>query len=132
PVGNAVVALEAHTGRELWSHPVKGLVRRSVTWWAGDGDLGPRIFYNTGNEITALNPATGEVDQGFGRDGSMTFDGTTYGYPPTIYKNVMLIGASTAEMSRGPSGNSRAFDARTGEKLWEFNTVPQPGEVGHE
>src|SRR6186713_3276689 len=24
PVGNAVVALEAHTGRELWRHPVEG------------------------------------------------------------------------------------------------------------
>ena len=132
PVGNAVVALEAHTGRALWSHPVEGLVRRSVTWWPGDGELGPRIFYNTGNEITALNPATGEPDESFGQGGSMTFEGTPYGYPPTIYKNVMLIGASTAEMSRGPSGNSRAFDARTGEKLWEFNTVPQPGEVGHE
>src|SRR5690606_17441024 len=86
----------------------------------------------TGNEITALDPETGDVDESFGQDGSVKFEGTPYGYPPTIYKNVMLIGASTAEMSRGPSGNSRAFDARTGEKLWEFNTVPQPGEVGHE
>jgi quinoprotein glucose dehydrogenase len=133
PVGNAVVALEAHTGRALWSHPVEGgLVRRSVSWWAGDGELGPRLFYNTGNKITALDPETGDVDTGFGPGGSITFEGTAYAYPPTIFRNVMLIGASTAEVSRGPSGNSRAFDARTGEKLWEFNTVPQPGEVGHE
>ncbi len=133
PVGNAVVALEAHTGRALWSHPVDGgLVRRSVTWWAGDGELGPRLFYNTGNEITALDPETGDVDTSFGQGGSIAFEGTAYAYPPTIFRNVMLIGASTAEMPRGPSGNSRAFDARTGEKLWEFNTVPQPGEVGHE
>jgi quinoprotein glucose dehydrogenase len=133
PVGNAVVALEAHTGRALWSHPVEGgLVRRGVTWWAGEGALKPRLFYNTGNTITALDPVTGDVDTSFGQGGSITFEGTPYAYPPTIYRNVMLIGASTAEMSRGPSGNSRAFDARTGAKLWEFNTVPQPGEVGHE
>ena len=31
PLGNAVVALEAHTGRELWRHPVEGTIRRSVT-----------------------------------------------------------------------------------------------------
>ena len=79
PVGNAVVALEAHTGRALWSHPVEGgLVRRSVTWWAGDGTLGPRLFYNTGNTITALDPATGDVDGSFGEGGSITFEGTAY------------------------------------------------------
>ena len=133
PIGNAVIALEAHSGRALWSHPVNGgLVRRGVTWWAGEGETGPRLFYNTGNTITALDPETGDVDTSFGQGGSITIDGTPYAYPPTIFRNVMLIGASTAEMPRGPSGNSRAFDARTGEKLWEFNTVPQPGEVGHE
>ena len=133
PVGNAVVALEAHTGRALWSHPVEGgMVRRAVTWWAGDGELEPRLFYNTGNTITALDPATGDVDESFGQGGSITFEGTPYSYPPTIFRNVMLIGANNAEMPRGPAGNSRAFDARTGEKLWEFNSVPQPGEVGHD
>jgi quinoprotein glucose dehydrogenase len=133
PTGNAVVALEAHTGRELWRHAVEGgTIRRSVTWWAGDGALKPRLFYNTGSKITALVAETGQVDTAFGENGSIAIEGTPYGYPPTIYRNVMLIGASTAEMPRGPSGNSRAYDARTGRKLWEFNTVPQPGEVGHD
>jgi quinoprotein glucose dehydrogenase len=133
PLGNAVVALEAHTGRELWRHAVEGgTIRRSVTWWPGDGALRPRLFYNTGSKITALVAETGQVDTAFGDGGSIAIEGTPYGYPPTIYRNVMVIGATTAEMSRGPSGNSRAYDARTGAKLWEFNTVPQPGEVGHE
>lgn len=133
PVGNAVVALEAHTGRELWRYKVdKGLVRRSVTWWPGEGRLKPRIFFSTGDAIVALSAATGKLDTGFASGGVMAIDGTPYPYPPTIYKNVMLIGAATAEMPQGPSGNSRAYDARTGKKLWEFNTVPQPGEVGHE
>src|SRR5690606_20357434 len=133
PIGNAVVALEAHTGRELWRHPVDGgLVRRGVSWWAGDGTLGPRLFYSVGTAIRAIDPATGQLDTRFGTNGEIPIEGTPYNYPPTIYKNVMVIGASNAEMPRGPAGNSRAFDARTGEKLWEFNTVPQPGEVGHE
>ena len=132
PLGNAIVALEAHTGIELWRHPVRGLVRRGVSWWAGDGTLGPRLFYSTGTGLTALDPATGKVDAGFGDGGSIVFDGTPYAYPPTIFGNVMMIGASNAEMPRGPAGNTRAYDARTGAKLWEFNTVPQPGEVGHE
>ena len=133
PLGNAVVALEAHTGRELWRHPVTGgLARRGVSWWAGDGDLHPRLFYSTGTAIAALNPATGQLDTAFGEGGTMAIDGTPYNYPPTVYKNVLVIGASNAEMPRGPAGNSRGYDARTGAKLWEFNSVPQPGEVGHE
>ncbi|MBO9518552.1 MAG: PQQ-binding-like beta-propeller repeat protein [Porphyrobacter sp.] len=131
-IGNGVVALEADSGKEVWRHKVSGLVRRGVTWWPGDGTLKPRIFYNDGTKITALDAATGQVDASFGTEGSIAIEGTPYGYPPTIYKNVMVIGASTAEMPRGPSGNSRAYDARTGKKLWEFNTVPQPGEVGHD
>src|SRR5690606_32635381 len=133
PLGNAVVAVEGHTGRALWRHPVQGgLVRRGVTYWGGDGTPAPPSVYSTGPGSTALNPATGEIDTAFGQNGSIAIEGTPYSYPPTIYKNVMLIGANTAEMPRGPSGNSRAYDARTGAKLWEFNSVPQPGEVGHE
>jgi quinoprotein glucose dehydrogenase len=133
PTGNAVVALEAHTGRELWRHAVRGgVARRGVTWWPGDGTLKPRLFYNGGSRIVALDPATGELDTTFGAGGSIAIEGTPATYPPTIYKNVMVIGATVAEMPRGPSGNSRAYDARTGKKLWEFNSVPQPGEVGHD
>ncbi len=45
PLGDAVVALEAHTGRELWRHAVEGTtVRRHVAYWPGDGGHGPRLF----------------------------------------------------------------------------------------
>jgi quinoprotein glucose dehydrogenase len=133
PVGNAIVALDPTNGKELWRHDVQGgLIRRGVTWWQGDGSQGPRIFYNTGSQITAISPGTGQVDTSFGQGGSIEIVGTPYGYPPTIFGNVMVIGATTAEMPRGPAGNTRAYDARTGAKLWEFNSVPQPGEVGHE
>jgi len=132
PIGNAVVALEADSGKEVWRHPVKGLVRRAVSWWPGDGAIGPRIFYSTGSEITALNPKNGEVDASYAENGVSKIDGTPYPYPPSVYHNVLVVGASTAEMPHGPSGDSRAYDARTGKKLWQFHTVPQPGEVGHE
>src|SRR2546427_137494 len=53
-------------------------------------------------------------------------------YSPLIFKNVVMLGATVGELPQGPPGDSRAFDARTGEKLWDFHTVPQPGEVGHD
>ena len=31
-----------------------------------------------------------------------------------------------------PPGDVQAFDTRTGEKVWEFHTIPQEGEYGNE
>ena len=39
---------------------------------------------------------------------------------------------TTRQGSGGAPGNARAFDARTGAKLWEFSSVAQPGSVGHD
>ena len=133
PLGNAVVAIDGATGKEIWRHAVKGgLVRRAVSYWPGEGDIGPRLFYSTGTELVALDPATGALDTRYGEGGSSKIDGSPYGYPPSIYGNVMVIGATVQEDSFGPSGDSRAYDARTGKKLWQFHTVPQEGEVGHD
>ena len=132
PTGNAVVALEADTGREVWRYPVtEGLARRTVSWWPGDGDHPARIFFSSGKSLIALNAKTGELDTGFGMDGGVGL-GVPYNGPPTVYKNVLIVGANTPEKPVGDPGDSRAFDARTGEKLWEFHTVPRPGEVGHD
>jgi len=132
PIGDAVVALEADTGRELWRHPVTGgLARRAVSYWPGDADHAPRIFYSNGPTLFALDARTGAPVAGFGEGGALAL-GVPYGSPPTVYRNILIVGANTAEMPIGESGNTRAFDARTGERLWEFNTVPRPGEPGHE
>ena len=61
---------------------------------------------------------------------------------PTIYKNVIIVGANVYgpgetnlhpqdEVAAGVPGDSRAYDARTGKKLWDFHAIAQPGEVGH-
>jgi quinoprotein glucose dehydrogenase len=43
-----------------------------------------------------------------------------------------MLGATVGEVPIGPPGDSRAYDARSGKKLWDFHSVPRPGEVGHE
>jgi len=132
PIGNAIVALEGDTGKELWRHPVTGgLARRTVSYWAGDKAHAARLYYSTGKVITAISVKTGQVATDFGDKGSITLD-VPYNSPPTVYKNVLIVGANTAEMQRGEPGDTRGFDAITGKKLWTFHTVPQPGEVGHE
>ncbi|MEI9964235.1 MAG: PQQ-binding-like beta-propeller repeat protein [Caulobacteraceae bacterium] len=51
PIGNAVVALDPDTGQEVWRHPVtEGVARRAVSYWPGDRDHAPRIFFSNGQE----------------------------------------------------------------------------------
>jgi len=55
-----------------------------------------------------------------------------YNSVPLVYQNVVVVGANTPAGPRGAPGNARAFDARTGAKLWEFSSVAQPGQPGHD
>jgi quinoprotein glucose dehydrogenase len=132
PVGDAVVALDGVSGQEVWRHPVTGgLARRAVAYWPGDKAHAARIFYSNGEALFALDARTGQLVPGFGEGGELKLD-VPYNSPPTVYRDVLVVGANTAEMPVGPPGDTRAFDAVTGKKLWVFHTVPRPGERGHD
>ena len=57
--------------------------------------------------------------------------------PPIVVDGVVVVGNS-AEQGYNQSrienvpGDILGYDARTGEFLWKFNVIPQPGEFGHE
>jgi len=133
PAANRVVALESETGKEMWSYRLDAGApsRRGVAYWAGQGADPPRIFFTSGRRLIALNARTGETVSAFGKDGEVEL-GIPYNSVPGIYKNVVVVGANTPQGTVGGIGNPRAFDARTGTKLWEFSSVPQPGTVGHD
>ncbi|HWN37332.1 MAG TPA: PQQ-binding-like beta-propeller repeat protein, partial [Gammaproteobacteria bacterium] len=100
---------------------------RGVSYWAGDGTLPPRILFMSGANLIALDAATGTPAAGFGSNGAVDV-GVSYGGTPTVFENVAIIGAASLELPQGAPGNPRAFDVRTGAKLWEFQTVPRAGE----
>ena len=106
--------------------------QRGVSYWPGDGTNAPRILFMGGNRLYAIDAATGKPAAGFGENGSIAVGAVPYGGTPTIYRNVAIIGAATQEVPQGPPGNPRAFDVVTGKKLWEFWSVAQPGQPGHE
>jgi glucose dehydrogenase len=128
-----VAALNPENGTELWSYEVAGgqASPRGVAYWPGDRQNPARILFTAGRNLIALNAANGKLDPGFGKEGILDMV-VPYNGVPTIFKNLVLVGASTGERENGPPGNSRAFDARTGVKLWEFQSIPGPGQVGHD
>jgi glucose dehydrogenase len=132
PGANKVLALDAVSGKEIWHYDVMQAPTRGVAYWPGDKTNPPRIIFTTFNrKMIALDAATGKTIPTFGKDGVAEM---TVGYNgvPTIYKNLAFVGASVGELPTGPAGDSRAFDVLTGAQIWDFHSVAQPGEVGHD
>jgi quinoprotein glucose dehydrogenase len=130
PAGGRVIALEPETGKEVWvSQLPYGTDSRGVAYWPGDKDNPPRVIVTAGTHMLGINANSGKLDPGFGKEGVVDITIPWRGVP-AIYKNVIMLGATVGEIPIGPPGDTRAYDARTGAKLWEFHTVPQPGDKG--
>jgi quinoprotein glucose dehydrogenase len=132
PVGPRVLALDPDTGKEVWRAEVAGLSRRGVSYWPGDATTPPRVFATGGRTMVAIDAKTGERVSTWGQNGEINTT-VPYNSAPTVYKNLLFIGANVGESpATGAPGNTRAYDAKTGVKVWEFQSVPRPGETGNE
>ena len=130
PAGNRILAFQADTGREVWTSVLSApTTARGVAYWPGDAQNPPRIIFVQGKKLVALNANSGKIDPGFGKEGSVDIN-VSWNGAPSVYKHAVILGAFNDENIYGESGNSRAYDARTGAKLWEFHSIPQPGEPG--
>lgn len=149
-----VIALDGETGREQWRFdPQAGASRRcyephrGVAVWtgraAGSAAAAHIVFSGTcDGRLIALDGRTGTLVRGFGdagvidlKPGAGVQAGEAYGVtsPPAIWRDLVIVGAlAPEEVSRGPAGDVRAFDVRTGREVWRFHTVPRPGEAGHD
>ena len=143
-----VVALDVETGAELWAFDPKaykggprgagpsGFKHRGVAYWRGEN--GARIFLNSRDRLYAIDAANGELDTGFGKNGSVVlteghgrpvtryeFDQTS---PPVVFEDLVIVGSRVPDGVQhmfDPPGTVQAFDAHTGERRWVFFTVPQ-------
>ncbi len=130
PAGNRIFAFEADTGKEKWVKTMPFAVpSRGAAYWPGDKTNPPRLIFMfmAGWRLIAVDANTGDIDPGFGNEGVVDTKISWNGVP-TIYKNIVMIGASNGEIPHGPPGDMRTFDAVAGKPLWTFHTVPQPGE----
>ncbi len=151
---NRVAALDAETGKQLWTFDPKayedgqppngtGFVHRGVAAWRDGQRL--RIFLNSRSRLFSLDGRTGEPVSTFGVNGAVDLTQGlrrpvnpkhyTNTSPPVVYRNLVILGNGVGDrlVYKGdPPGDVRAFDARTGKQVWRFNTVPDPGEYGHD
>ena len=134
PAGNKIFAVDPVTGKEIWRYdlPASTASSRGVAYWPGDGTNAPRIIFTTlDRKLVALDAGTGKLVPTFAKGGVAELE-VGYSGIPTIFKNLALLGASVGELPKGPPGDTRAYDAITGQLVWTFHTVARPGETGHE
>ena len=95
----------------------------------GAAYLDGMVFRGTGDaRLVAYNAATGaEIRRQTLGDPAI---GEYVSAAPIAWDGQIFVG--TAGGDRGIQGRMMAFDAKTGKKLWTFNTVPGPGEFGNE
>src|SRR5262252_6932680 len=135
----AIVALDAATGKELWSNP-GGTSSRGMNYWESADRKDRRLVFINGGYIKEINVQTGETVMAFGDAGRVDPSAESdrnvarpTGNPGRIYKDTVIVSlpASGANYDSTP-GDVRAYDVRTGKLKWTFHSVPQPGEFGAE
>jgi glucose dehydrogenase len=140
--GKDIIALEPETAKVIWRFTAPALVsRRGVAFWPGDRETSPRLFSGSGDRMLAIDAERGKLADGFGGQGSVDLKASIRGdvdgpfglvSPPAVYKNIVITGGNNTEQSPsfGLYGDIRGWDARTGQLLWSFHTVPRAGEPG--
>jgi quinoprotein glucose dehydrogenase len=140
---NAIVALDAATGKEIWIHENQGAVGdRGINYWESADRKDRRLLYINGGFLTAVDTATGKTIDTFGDNGRVDLrvglnrDVTGVrplqtGNPGRVFENliIMSLPAGGASYISSP-GDTHAYDVRTGKLVWTFHSVPEKGEVG--
>ena len=129
---NHVVALDAATGRMFWMYSPRlsplarvccGRVNRGLAI------LGETVFMGTiDGHLIAIDAKSGRPVWDVAL--SKPELGYSFTMAPLIVKDKVIMGPAGGEY--GIRGFIAAFDAKTGREIWRFNTVPGPGEAGHE
>ena len=158
----AVVALDPTTGEIRWVHgepegargaaAPRQLSGRGVAYWS-DGKEERILYVTPGFRLIALDARTGMRVPSFGESGAVDLKRAAVfgtGEPidlikgeiglhatPAVANDVVVIGSAfreghTPRTHNNTKGIVQAFDARTGKRLWNFNTIPRPGEFGND
>ena len=141
--GNSVVALDAATGKQLWTHPpIDGFNARGMNYWESRDAKTRRLIYSANNFLQEIDAVTGEPVSSFGVEGKVDLrvgldrDPAAINQqtrtPGRVFENLLIMGSATNQEYASAPGDIRAFDVMTGKLVWTFHTVPRPGEYGYD
>jgi quinate dehydrogenase (quinone) len=141
-----IVALDAATGKEIWSHATdRGVTARGINYWQSRDGRDRRLVFHGGGFIRQLDARTGKPITSFGDNGQIdlreALDGRDLtnvrplgtSNPGRVFENLFIVSlpAQGAGYAATP-GNVGAWDIETGELRWVFHSIPHPGELGYD
>ncbi|WP_221031917.1 PQQ-binding-like beta-propeller repeat protein [Actomonas aquatica] len=141
---NSLVAIDLDTGKEIWIHAhLSGISRRGISYWESEDGSDRRLLFTLNNTLQAIDARTGKSILSFGDNGMVDLRRNMLRDPATVYRatsstpgrvfeNLIILGSSPGEGYLSGPGHIRAYDVVTGEFMWRFNTIPQPGDYGYE
>jgi glucose dehydrogenase len=145
--GNAIVALEAASGREVWTyHPPADttvITNRGINYWESKDRAHRHLLFSSNHALRALDARTGKPVTAFGDHGSVdlkqgldrdpkTFALVQSAFPGRVFEDLLILGSATNQGYGSAPGDIRAFHALTGKLVWTFRTIPRAGEPGAE
>jgi quinoprotein glucose dehydrogenase len=144
---NSVVALNAATGKEIWTYvpdpPARIITARGINYWESKDRSERRLLFCANHALQAIDARTGKLIETFGNGGRVDLkeglgrDAKTLTLvqsttPGRVFQDLLILGSATNQGYGSAPGDIRAFDVRTGRLVWTFHTVPHPGEFGYE
>lgn len=140
---NSFVALDAATGKELWVHPnMGGVGARGISYWESKDRSDRRLLAVNGGFLTAIDAKTGKTIDSFGDNGRTDLRSgmdrdpgrpLQTSNPGRIFENLIIMPLPAGGASYdSTAADIHAYDVRTGKLVWQFHTIPHPGEYGYE
>ncbi|HZF29356.1 MAG TPA: PQQ-binding-like beta-propeller repeat protein [Gammaproteobacteria bacterium] len=140
----SIVALDAATGAEIWTHANEGAVgTRGLNYWKSKDGADERLLYLNGGFLTAIDAKTGNTVATFGENGRVdlrigledpsSVRALQTNNPGRIFDDliIMSLPAGGAGYASAPA-DIHAYNVVTGKLTWVFHTVPRAGEPGSE
>jgi quinoprotein glucose dehydrogenase len=142
--GNAIVALDAATGKEIWVHQTgRGrITTRGINYWESRDRSERRLLFSHNQFLRSIDAVTGEPIASFGQNGRVDLRegldrdpakiNVQSATPGRVFEDLIILGSATNQEYDSAPGDIRAFDVRSGKLVWTFHTVPRPGEFGED
>ena len=129
---NDIVAMDAATGRVFWTYHYENLPEARACCGSVNRGLaisGETLFMGTLDaHLIAVDAVSGNLIWKTKLADAADFYSITMS--PLVVEDKVMIGTGGGD--GGAPGIIAAFDVATGSELWRFNTIPGPGEPGHE
>ena len=141
---NSIVALDAATGKEIWTHAsgpeIKIITNRGINYWESKDRSERRLLFASNHVLRAIDARTGKTIESFGTNGAVDLkeglgrDPKTLSLvqsttPGRVFEDLLILGSATNQGYGSAPGDMRAFDVRTGQRGLDLPHHPSSGRV---